>query len=81
MITEVAPLLRLPNPLVVASLLLLWDDWDLGGNLFVTGFRTGSWILRPSIPDSNSSKGVVPLGGSTLIVSSYFAGDPSLLGN
>ena len=67
-----------PTPLVVASLLLLFADGGLGGNLGGTGWeflggKFGFERLRPASPASTSSKGVGPPWGSTVIVSSCLA--------
>ena len=78
-----------PKPLVVANLLLLWTDGGLGGNLgwteleFLGGNLGGSklefWLerLRSANSASTSCKGVAPLEGSTVNVSSCLDGGSS----
>ena len=68
----------LPKPLVVASLLLVFADGGLGGNLggsrleFLGG-KFGFERLRPASPASTSCKGVGPPWGSTVMISSCLA--------
>ena len=67
-----------PKPLVVASLLLLFAEGGLGGNLGGSGWKFlggkfGFERLRPASPASTSSKGVGPPWGSTVILSSCLA--------
>ena len=62
----------------MASLLLVFADGGLGGNLGGSGWeffggKVGFERLRPASPASTSSKGVGPPWGSTVILSSYLA--------